>query len=383
MWKKILLPPLITLLLVELILWTIFPQGTQPPIDIHMTQDIPGLSKKVHFTKNRFGLRTNTIHRTKKEKDSYRIIVLGASTAEQATHDNDKTWAIQLEQLLQKRFPERNIQLGIYATGGAKTHELLRWVNLHLLDLKPDLVITLLGVNNLATDLLHYQNPPEALTRYINAPQPALERLCNFSQIARYIRNIRHNSVRLEYSRKNDGANFDVAGVHSFRRQYKATPLYENPEPFPTNVMRQQSYWLLNFLDEHSIQSLTLSQPSLFKPELDTKQVGNRIYFKIPPRSKKEAQDRTKEFQSLWFVLRNKEGYQRLQPSEMLNALNRLNDAQQEVALQYKRPFFPLHQHLSPTAKNFFDDCHFTDLGSSRISNALANPVAKIIEADR
>lgn len=379
MWKKILLTPLVTLLLVELILWTIFPQGTHPPIDIHMTQDIPGLAKNVHFIKNKFGLRSNTIHSAKKDKDSYRIIVLGASTAEQATHDNDKTWAIQLEQLLQKKFPDRNIQLGIYATGGAKTHELLRWVNLHLLDLDPDMVITMLGINNLATDLLHYQKSPEALTHYLNAPPSKLQRLCKVSQIARYIRNIRHNSLRLEYSRKNDGANFDVAGIHTFRRQYRDTPLLENPEPFPTNLMRRESEWLLAFLDKHKIQSLTLSQPSLFKPELDTTQTAKRTHFKIPPHNKQDFSDRTAELRSLWFVIRNKEGFQRLQPSDMLKALTRLNNAQQEVAIRHDRPFFPLHKLLNADRQNFFDDCHFTDLGSTRIAHLLLAPVTEII----
>jgi len=54
-------PPLITLILVEIILWLAFPQGTYPPIDTRMTQDIPGLSKEVHFTKNKLGLRANSI----------------------------------------------------------------------------------------------------------------------------------------------------------------------------------------------------------------------------------------------------------------------------------------------------------------------------------
>jgi lysophospholipase L1-like esterase len=383
MLKKILIPPVITLILVELILWLGFPQGTYPAIDIHMTQDIPGLSKNVHFTKNKFGLRTNTIHTAKKEKGSYRIIVIGASTAEQATHDNDKTWAIQLEQLLQKKFPNQKIQLGIYATGGAKTHELLRWVNLHLLDLEPDLVITLLGINNLATDLLHHQKSPEALTRYINAPPSTLERFCKFSQIARYLRNIKHNSQRLEYTRNNNGDNFDVAGVHSFRRQYRATPLLDNPPPFPTNVIRQQSDWLLDFLDAHKIQSLTLSQPSLFKPELDTTQVDRGFQFKTRSLSEKEANERKAAFKSLWFITRDNKGFHRLQPSEMLNALNSLNNTQQQVAELHGRAYFPLHRHLQATTENFFDDCHFTDLGSSRIAELLVGPVAKIIESQR
>jgi len=384
MIKKIALTLLITLVFVEAILWIGFRQGHQPVIDIHMTQDIPGLSHNVHFQKNALGLRSNTIHSKKKENGAYRIIVIGASTAEQATQDNNKTWAIQLEKLLQKKFPDKKIELGIYATGGKKTHELLHWANQHLLDLKPDFVITLLGINNLVTDRPVVERGDVKLAQaYIESSPPLNERLSSFSQIARYVRNIRSNNKRLSYSRDNNGANFDVAGIKKFRQRYWGTPVEENPTDFPDQLFREQTKWLLAFLKKHQIDSLTLTQPSLYKPQLDVFQEGTQITLKNAPQSEEEASSFLSEIKSLWFILNTKTSPQRLQPSEMLKALNILNDTQMDVAASLNRSSFPLHNHLAPTHENFFDDCHFTDLGSTRIAELLLEPTASIINSQK
>ena len=376
---KILLPTILTLILIEAILWLGFPQGNQPAIDIEMTQDIPGLSPTVHFQKNHLGLRTHSIHSFKKEPGTYRIIILGASTAEQATHSNDKTWGLLLEKHLQQALPDQNIEVGIFATGGTKTHELLRWCHRQLPKLQPDLLITLLGINNLATDRLFLEtNSQNSLLASIEQQSTPIERLSEHSQIARYLRNIRNNNERLNYTKENQGANFDVAGLSHFRNQYWQTPLQHHPEAFPTELFTAQCRWLFTTLDQLQIPSLTLTQPALFKPALDYQQNHDQIKL-LQPSSPASNQNHLTELQSLWFLVNTANGLTRYQPSHMQAALNRLNEAQTTLASKHQRATFPLHEKFPSNNLHFFDDCHFTDQGSEVLAEMIAPAVLKLI----
>lgn len=383
MIKKLLFPVLLTLLLIEGILWIGFRQGTAPVIDVEMTQEIPGLSSEVHFQKNHLGLRTHSIHQRKKEEGTLRIIILGASTAEQATQSNEDTWGLLLEKNLQEALPDKKIEVGSYATGGMKTHELFRWANRELTSLEPDLVITLLGINNLSTDLMFKnQGQEDLLMSYIEKKPGILSRVASFSQIARYLNNIQKNSQRFKYIRANNGANFDVAGLQYFRANYHKTPFSPVPETFPIELFQRQTSWLFQFLNKHDIPSLTLTQPSLFKEKLDYEIEGDQLRFKDKTITQSEGAQLVKEVQSLWFILNDGEEYLRLQPSEMRRGLDAFNTAQTKLATQYSRASFPLHEQLEPTGENFFDDCHFTDLGSKRVAELITPAVIDLIKED-
>ena len=106
---------------------------------------------------------------------------MGASTAEQATQSNEDTWGLLPEEYLKKELPSRNVEVGIYATGGLKTHELFRWVNRDLVSLELDLVITMLGINNLSTDMMYLnQGREERLMEYIEEKEGASVRRLGF-----------------------------------------------------------------------------------------------------------------------------------------------------------------------------------------------------------
>ena len=50
-------------------------------------------------------------------------------------------------------------------------------------------------------------------------------------------------------------------------------------------------------------------------------------------------------------------------------------------ALALGAAYVPLDEALAPTTENFFDDCHFTDLGSDRLAEAIFPTVLKEVQS--
>lgn len=96
---------------------------------------------------NSLGFRGKSFSVSKKDK--YRIFCLGeSSTIGYAESDDGHTWPAQLEKLLQKRFPERNIEVVNAGGWGYTTYELLPKYLFQISSYDPDLIIVYLTIND-------------------------------------------------------------------------------------------------------------------------------------------------------------------------------------------------------------------------------------------
>ena len=122
------------------------------PLVNEFTQTLPGVKSNVRYERNRFGLRALTMDAREKPPRTVRILCLGASTTNQAPQATADTWCGLLERSLQPAMAARGLRIETAGHGrpGHGAADVTRWARTNVPLLQPDLVITLLGINDLA-----------------------------------------------------------------------------------------------------------------------------------------------------------------------------------------------------------------------------------------
>lgn len=377
------------LLVAEVVLWVFFRQGVEPAVEVKYWQEFPGLKRDVVYRRNGLGLRTLSIDTWKKPDDVVRIICLGASTTDQGTQNSEDMWMAHLERMLNEAVAGtgKAVQVGTYARGGNKMPEVLTWVNRRLEALEPDLVITLFGMNTLCTEALipEHVNFDLLRDRVIEARRGASaeEVLLPFSQIYRHGRQAAANAEAAAYLEKNGGLNFDIQGVPVFRRRYWQTRIDNSVPDLPgrTNFFRDATEYLAGWLEERGIRQVVLAQPLLLHDEMDYGVEDGRVRLSPGTFNREAVLMAKEELQAIWFVVNaGKKGVVRMTPGRFREDMDHFNRVQEEVAGKRGVPFVALDDLIEPSLENFFDDCHFTDLGSQRVAEAAFPQIREVVE---
>jgi hypothetical protein len=140
------------LVLLDTVLWLVAPVpnvGPNPPYYIDYEQDLPGLQPNITYTQNIYGFRSETMKSKAKPDDTIRVICVGASTTEQVTQSTPDMWCSKLAGQLVVEDGTR-LETAAYGCSGSRALDVLFWVRDTLPRYQPDIVITLLGINDLA-----------------------------------------------------------------------------------------------------------------------------------------------------------------------------------------------------------------------------------------
>ena len=120
--------------------------------EVEFTQTLPGVKETVVYERDRLGLRRPD-RDTWEEDGTLRILCVGGSTAEQVPQSFPDTWcgslASTLEQTLEAQGERTAVRAAIFGRGGFRAVDVLDWVSRNLDEVQPDLVVALLGVNDL------------------------------------------------------------------------------------------------------------------------------------------------------------------------------------------------------------------------------------------
>ncbi len=103
------------------------------------------------FKRDKNGLRSLSPVNDVKPKNSIRILAIGASTTLQTTQETQDTWCGLLETKLLEHYGHSNykIQTMAFGRGGWMASKNAFWIKEMFDKIDPDIVITLLGINDL------------------------------------------------------------------------------------------------------------------------------------------------------------------------------------------------------------------------------------------
>ena len=361
------------LALVDAALWLIAPISfTQQ--QVRFTQDLPGLKPSIRFTSFASGFRSLTLTDLKKPANSLRVLCLGASTTNQASQEIEDTWCALLEQRLKASHPA---WAGAFHTlsfgkGGKRAFDTLLWLNQRIDQVKPDVVITLLGINDLS-----WAGGPGWRARDIDA-EIARQRKASQKEssghktvclrVSQLCRRVAVVVAGWQTSKSLDQKSLDQSGQidwHSsnlprLKADYRALPAVDAPtrEPDPITEFEAATGRLLALLRERAIATIVLGQPVLWKPE-----------FSRP------------EFEALWFPVNTPKGFVRPPGRWLLAEMQRYNRRQQDLAQRHGATFVELDPGIPKSLDYYFDDCHFTDKGSHAVAGLVLPALERVLQS--
>ncbi|MGB0581860.1 MAG: SGNH/GDSL hydrolase family protein [Limisphaerales bacterium] len=345
-------------LLVEIGLWLLAPIGSQA-MNSEFTQTLPGLKERLRYTRNEVGLRSISMKSRRKPAGTYRILCLGASTTDQPTQSTEDTWSGVLETGLKSDDPKRPIEVAALGRGGWKSIELLHWSRHNLNSCKPDMVIFLLGINDLCGNGgrdYSFNNIDDALAERFPSDLHMFAR--RYSQIWRRVTAARDAARQAEDLKTGDTVEWHSENMNFIRGFYRNQPALAqtNRQPDPILEFTQATEALVTMARNLDIPVIVLAQPVLWHADI--------------------TDDHRK---LLWFLVNSRRGGQRPDMAWVHAEMLRYNEAQAEIARRHGAHYLDLEKRIPKDARHFFDDCHFTDQGNRRVANELLPLIRKLM----
>jgi lysophospholipase L1-like esterase len=356
----------VSLLLAETFLWIVFPVSLGDRSRWVRRQSLPGLREEVVYERNEFGFRSLSMHTDRKPQGVMRVFCLGASTTDQPTQSIEDTWCAQLETNLNRRPDEEwRVETASFGRGGWTAVDILAFATDTLSRFEPDVVILLLGINDLTWHggaSYRYSSLDSSLRvaapRRLATPAPSgvrglclsVSQLCRRAAIMKRAMAARHSEVTLEWHSDN---------LPALQRSYQGNPFVDIPtrpnDPF--GEFRDAVDSLVAYTTGLGIATIVLGQPVLWSDSMSVEELNR-----------------------LWFPLSTPEGPVRPSGRWLEEEATRYNNAQQEIARRHGSTYVDLDSWVPKTLEYFFDDCHFTDAGSRLLSTLLTPIVAAEVE---
>jgi lysophospholipase L1-like esterase len=374
-WKRFLARLGVTggliILFLEGALWLFHPLPRLPhAVRRVFHQNITGLRPEIIYERNMFGLRSVTLNKAEtKRKDSrtIRIICIGASTTDQQTQNTEDTWSAILEKRLQEELSGTGskIEVAAFGRGGFTVFDNSLWSKENLLSLSPDLVITLLGINDLTLSGgpdYTYPSSERTLILYedfIWSRCPLWEKvLITISQTYRHVSMIRHRLRVFQALKTGRALEWHSEHLSVQKEDYRNYPyvgrVHRSQDPI--KEFEDGLSELLEFLHANQITTVVLAQPVLWKKKMSQEELDN-----------------------LWLPVATEDGFVRPDPEWLEQEMGRYNRIQEKRAELNGAFFVPLDKLVPKTTEVFFDDCHFTDTGSQIVAELVYPTISERI----
>ncbi len=330
---------------------------------IQVRQTIPGVKPMILYERNEFGLRSTSMKTLEKPPQTLRVLCIGASTTDQAVQETPDTWCGKLEPLLADKFRDRKlaIQTAAYGRGGVTITVLQRWARTELARLQPDVVVVLMGVN----DVTWRGQPDDELLMGHPTKETATVKLSLAGRCVKHFQLCRRAAVlkdRMKLAaqvRAGKVLEWHSENLPRLREAYRQYALVEQPESRDEDhaVFESGMEALVQTIRGAGAQAVLLGQPSIWKDSMTTE-----------------------EMNVLWFPLRMGNTYVRATPQWFQSEMHRYNEITRKVAARDSAAYLDLEPLIPKRLDVFFDDCHYTDLGNVLMAEAVAPVVTAALE---
>lgn len=316
-------------------------------------QHTAGLARNVVYQRNALGLRTADGRELDLSAAQKRVLCLGASTTDQATQSWPTTWCGALEGLL--RSSGVSVQAASFGRGGMNATDAADALEWLMPLVRPSLVVTLLGVNDLTW---RRATPYERVAATVDCPSPVtvVERCAQFSQICRRLVAAEAQPLTTAPVRELE---WHEANLPDIRRRFRELPVVDAPPP--ASESRENlaaSVRRLAMLSRSAgARLLVLGQPVLWKEGMTDEETA-RLWFPV-----QTGPARFVRASAIWLA----------------NEMRDYNRAQEDAARTQGVSYVELDGVVPKDLGSYFDDCHLTDRGSADVARAAFEPALALL----
>lgn len=363
----------IPVILFEVVLRLVFPVPENPSANLSYAQNLPGLSTHVTYTENAFGFRSAAMTSEDKPPNAVRVLVLGASTTQQTTQALEDTWSNALAVELNRQFSDSGIQVevGAFGRGGLRATHLNRWARTHLARFDPDVVITLLGINDLAfggatqdpvreeaSEDFFEEKPEQQQTK--KSSGSVMERCIAASQVCRRLNTVTERARNTINTLRGNAVEWHSSQLPDLRKTLAELPLAD-PPVHASDPIDQFSFAmdaLLRVIRRIGADPVVLGQPVFWRASLSEDEIAR-----------------------LWFPVETANGPVRATPGWLAAEMTRYNRVQEELARKHGAVYIELDERIEKSTENYFDDCHYTDRGSKRLAAMVLPQLEAVVRS--
>jgi lysophospholipase L1-like esterase len=316
-------------------------------VRIPYRQTLPGVRPEITFTSNDFGFRTLSMTSRKKPQGKRRVLCLGASTTMSSTQNTDEIWCSLLELKL-KSAGVASVETAARGAGGLRVNGLLNWSIANVPKFEPDVVILLMGANDMT-----FSGGIDRLSK----PAGNRERCVRFLRICR-LAFTGIDAAREHFAGPQRKLEWGSENLPRVRAQYAAYPYVAEPvrNPDPIDAFSAGMERLVSFLRDSGIEVIVLGQPALWRADLTPDELA-----------------------TLWFPIDIKSGYVRADMAWMAGELRRYNARQEEIARRLGVRYVDLDRVLPKDLEHYTDDFHYTDRGNEVVAQAVLPALMKAL----
>jgi hypothetical protein len=330
-------------------------------------QVVPGASPVARFTINDVGLRGPA---WPKDPTTYKIVTVGGSTTQNAELDDEADWTFLMMGLISSSYYPRSIWAASAGLAGHTTvhhHILLRTLTVFQ---RIDAVLLLIGVNDLAAALAYggastqdvLEQDAEgfrlSITRFgFEESRPLYRRLRTYQLVRTAMRRIA-SKLGLQAN----ATRMDEPGLIVARKQYARLPVV--PSPKMTIALTEYESRIRMLEDDCRalhLRCIFMTQPSLWREDLDSKARALLCCSVLGHRASPTGWDAY--------------GKPSLKDSEAM--MSAYNNVLLETCSRRKLECIDLAAAIPKTLEIFYDDFHFTEVGSRRVASTIADYLSR------
>lgn len=308
-------------------------------------EGLPGMDSKVRqFSTNYYTFRGDLLSNPKPE-DEFRIIAIGGSTTENFYLDDQETWTRILQNSLASKFKNKSIKVYGAAKSGDRMDNHIAMLAQRAIHLQPDIIILLVGVNDLLTnstgyDPYHFPAEVELTTGRI------LKLFTTEFQIPRYIHKFVSN---LKGVSKDKDLLQRVPLKSDFKEKAafaKSAPETSDKPVFKDKAYKEDLKTFIGIAKLNNVQLVLITQSTSWNSKVDPK---------------------TKDWH--WLLYRNGKFYRE---DVMDQSMEMVNDITKKTGEQEKVPVYDLANNMPKSLEYFYDDVHFNVKGAKKFGEDLS-----------
>ena len=317
-------------------------------LHLYSNEGLYGIDSNIIFTTNNFGFRGDDLEEDK-NKNEYRIFLVGGSTTENLYIDDSKSIEKKIQNTLTSIIGT-DIELKVLNAGksGDISTDHLSMLAHRINHLQPDLIVLLCGVNDLRRsingyDYLHMSNrAPVYLSKIFK------KTLTSYSQITRRILIIKNN---LSINNDIEKITFSSRYKKLFERNKKMKEIHLNKK-YSTKYFENNLKSIIGLCKSNNTRLILLTQPTTWNSKI-SKNIMNCHWMT---------------------AAKNNEKYFEV---DLENGMKKFNNITRKIAYENNIILVDLDKIMIRSEEHFFDDCHFNNEGVNMVSNLLSETIIK------
>ncbi len=319
----------------------------------YVIEGIAGQKGTMKLEINPFGFRSSSMKTVKKPLKTSRVFFLGGSTTEEIYLPEEKTFPFLVEKKLAQKFPDRKFECVNGGISGYLAADTLALLIYKVMYYEPDLVVVMLGINDLRYGTFASYDPIERanyqkILYKPNFGESPWNLLVRFFKQSHFLTLIKWRILNRFFPPEAEKYKTKLEEYGSWRKVRSGKPFSVVSESRALPDFIKYLSEMIFVTRGHGVPVVFMTEASIYQKNISP-EIENQLWMGYLP-----------------------EGGVNLSTEFLFQEMNRFNDAVRKLARDYDVELIDLEKEIPKTLIYFYDDVHLTPEGAERASEVIS-----------